>query len=59
MSAVRLCIVCIEEAVDSLIILIGDDSVDVDVFDAAEDILLHLRIYLLELGDKIFYLKAF
>ena len=55
---IPLFIVCIEEVVYFAVLFIGDNSAEIDVFDAAEDIFLHLRIYLFQLSDKLFDFKA-
>lgn len=46
------------KSMNSLVILIGDDSIHIDVFHAAEDILLNLRINLFKLRDEVLYLQT-
>ena len=50
-------IILIKETVNTCVVLIGDDRIHVDIFNASEDILLNLRIDLFKLRNEIFYLQ--
>ena len=43
---------------DLAVLLVGDNGAEVDVFHAAEDVLLHLRIDLFQLSDEVLDLKT-
>ena len=51
-------IIAVEKMRYLAVFLVGDYRVEIDVLNAAENICLYLRIALLQLGDKMFYLQT-